>query len=131
MTVDPGEADLGTDVDLENADLDDFSDLDPDDADLQAVLAEEGLAKEDLAEAELGEVGDLAGDVDVPEVPNGPGYPVDSQPGPPSADARAAVPGGAGARMVTLSPDGGGEDEEIFVFGQFSAWLQTRPAISP
>ena len=26
-------------------------------------------------------------------------------------------PGAAGARVVKLSPDGGGEDEEIFVFG--------------
>jgi RNA polymerase primary sigma factor len=112
IAVDPGEADLGTDADLENADLDDFSDLDPDDADLQAVLAEEGLA-----EADLGDAGDLAGDVDVPEVPNGPGYPVDSQTVQPSADTKAVLPGGAGARVVTLSPDGGGEDEEIFVFG--------------
>src|SRR4029077_5276882 len=79
IAVNPGEADLGTDADLENADLDDLSDLDPDDADLQAVLAEEDLAEEDLGEADLGEAGevadDLAGDVDGPEVPAGPGYP--------------------------------------------------------
>ena len=43
--VDPGEADLGTDADLENADPVDFSDLDPDDADLQAALADEDLAE--------------------------------------------------------------------------------------
>src|SRR5215475_377560 len=55
IAVDPGEADLGTDADLENADPSDFSDLDPDDADLQAVLAEEGLAEEDLSEEDLGE----------------------------------------------------------------------------
>jgi RNA polymerase primary sigma factor len=115
IAVDPGEADLGTDADLENADLDDFSDLDPDDADLQAVLAEEDLAEEDLAEADPGDASDLAGDVDVPEVPNGPGYPVDSQPGQPSADAKTVAPGGTGARVVTPSPDGA--DEEIFVFG--------------
>src|SRR5437588_7472623 len=41
IAVDPGEPDLGTDADLENADPDDLGDLDPDDADLQAVLAEE------------------------------------------------------------------------------------------
>jgi RNA polymerase primary sigma factor len=111
--VDPGEAALGTDADLENADPVDYSDLDPDDADLQAVLAEEGLGEGDLDEV----AGDLAGDVDVPEVPNGPGYPEDSQPGQPSADTKVAVPSGAGTRVVTLSPDGGGEDEEIFVFG--------------
>src|ERR1700749_3103782 len=94
IAVDPGETDLGTDADLENTDLDDFGDLDPDDADLQAVLAEEDLVEEDLVEEELveadlgdtGEVaGDLAGDVDVdvPEVPDGPGYPEDSQRGQP------------------------------------------------
>ena len=108
IAVDPGEAGLGTDADLESADPDNFGDLDPDDADLQAVLAEE-----DLGEADLGD----AGDVDVPEVLDGPGYPEDSQPGQPSADAKAAGPGGAAARVVKLSPDGAGEDEEIFVFG--------------
>ena len=60
---------------------------------------------------------DLAGDVDVPEVPDGPGYPVDSQPGQPSADAKAEAPGAAGASVVKIAPDGAGEDEEIFVFG--------------
>ena len=112
IAVDTGEADLGTDADLENADLDDFSDLEPDDADLQAVLAEE-----DLAEADLGDAGEVAGDVDVPEVPNGPGYPVDSQPGQPSADAKAVAPGAAGATVVKIAADGTSEDEEIFVFG--------------
>ena len=112
IAMDPGEADLGTDADLENAGPVDFSDLDPDDADLQAVLAEEGLGEDDL-----GDAGEVAGDVDIPEVPNGPGYPVDSQPGQPSADAKVADPGGAGARVVTLSPDGSDDDEEIFVFG--------------
>ncbi len=130
IAVDPGEADVGSDADLDNADLDDFGDLDPDDSDLQAVLAEEDLgevdlqavlAEDDLGEADLGDVGEVAGDpagdVDVPEVPDGPGYPQDPQPGQPSADAKAVGPGGAGARVVKLSPDGAGEDEEIFVFG--------------
>jgi RNA polymerase primary sigma factor len=130
IAVDPGEADLGTDADLESADLDDFGDLDPDDADLQAVLAEEDLVEEDLAEADLAEAdlgdageaaddlaGDLAGEVDVPEVPNGPGYPENSQPGQPFADGKVAAPGGAGVRVVKPSPDGTSEDEEIFVFG--------------
>ncbi len=116
IAVDPGETGLDTDADLENADLDDFGDLDPDDADLQAVLAEEDLVEADLGDA--GEVADdLAGDVDAPEVPDGPGYPEDFQPGQPSADAKAAGPGETGARAVKLSLDGGGEDEEIFVFG--------------
>src|SRR6266516_4579721 len=72
IAVDPGEADVGSDADLDNADLDDFGDLDPDRSELQAVLAEE-----DLGEADLGDVGDLAG-ADIPEVPDGPGYPEDS-----------------------------------------------------
>jgi RNA polymerase primary sigma factor len=116
IAADPGEADLGTDADLENADPGDFGDLDPDDADLQAVLAEGDLGEADPGDA--GEAdGDPAGDVDVLQVPDGPGYPEDSQPGQPSADATAAGPGEAGARVVTPPPDGGGEDEEIFVFG--------------
>src|SRR5215470_6191853 len=109
VAVDPGEADLGTGADLENVDPVDFGDLEPDDADLQAVLAEEDLGEEDLAEDDLGEV---AGDVDVSD---GPEYPEDSQPGQPSADAKAVGPGGADARVVKLSPDGAGQDEEIFV----------------
>jgi RNA polymerase primary sigma factor len=116
IAVDPGEEDLGTDADLENADPVDLSDLDPDDADLQAVLAEEDLAEEDLGEGDLGDAGEVVGDVDVPEVPNEPGYPVDSQPGQPSADVKVADPGAA-ATQVALSPDDGGEGEEIFVFG--------------
>ena len=41
IAVNPDEADLGTDADLENADPGDFGDLDPDDADLvkKAVMA--------------------------------------------------------------------------------------------
>src|SRR5580704_877534 len=58
IAVDPGEADLDTDADLENTDPGDFGDLDPDDADLQAILAEE-----DLAEADLGDAGEAAGDL--------------------------------------------------------------------
>ena len=124
IAVDLGEAGLDKDADLENADLDDFGDLDPDDADLQAVLAEEDLVEADLSDVtEVAEVGDdLAGDVDVPEVPEVPevpGYPEDSQPGRPSAEAdgEAEGPGAPGARVVKISPDGGSEDEEIFVFG--------------
>ena len=105
IAVNPGEAGLGTDADLENADPGDFGDLDPDDADLQALLAEGDLGEADLGDA--GEVaGDLAGDAGGPEVPDGPGYPEDSQRGQPSADGKAAGPGGAGARVVKLFPDG-------------------------
>jgi RNA polymerase primary sigma factor len=116
IAVDLGEPGLDTDADLQNADPDDFGDLDPDDADLQAVLAEEDLVEADLGDA--GEVADdPAGDAGGPEVRDGPAYPEDSQPGQPSADAEAVGPGAAGARVVKISPDGGGEDEEIFVFG--------------
>ncbi|HEY4561952.1 MAG TPA: RNA polymerase sigma factor [Thermoanaerobaculia bacterium] len=118
MAVDPGEAGLGTDADLENTDPGDLGDLDPADADLRAVLAEEDLAEEDLAEAGLGDTGDLAEDADVPEEPPGPWYPGDSQPGQPSAAARAAGPAEADSRVVVPSGDGAAsEGEEIFVFG--------------
>src|SRR5208282_4764407 len=90
--------------------------VDPGEAGLQAALAEEDLVEADLGDA--GEVADdLAGDAGGPEVPDGPGYPEDSQRGQPSADAKAVVPGGAAARVVKLSPDGAGEDEGISVFG--------------
>src|SRR5690348_15599343 len=108
--MDPGEASLGADAELENADPGDFGDLDPDDADLQAVLAEE-----ELDQTGPGDAGDLAGDIDGQEGPEGPGYPEVSQPGQPSAGVEAAGHGGADARAVKLSADG--EDEEIFVFG--------------
>ena len=107
IAVNPGEADLDTDADLENADPGDFGDLDPDDADLLAALAEEDLVEADLGDA--GEVGgDLAGDVDGPEVPDGTEDPADSEPGQPSAeaDAEADGPGAAGARVVKIAPDG-------------------------
>jgi RNA polymerase primary sigma factor len=141
IAVNVGEADLGTDADPEItelviedpeiADPGDFGDLDPGDADLQAVLTEEDLAEPDL--------GDLAVDVDEPEPepeepqepeetegpeepeeterPEGPQPPEGSQPSQPPADARPAAHNGANAGAVKLSPAGGTEDEEIFVFG--------------
>ena len=118
IAVNAGELDLGTDADLENADLDDFDDLDPDDADLQAVLAEEDLDETDPGDT--GEVaGDLAGDVDGPEVPDGPEEAGEPEPDHPSAeaDAQAEGPVAAGALAVRLSTDGPGEDEEILVSG--------------
>ena len=117
IAVDPGEPGLDADADLENTDPGDLGDLDPDDADLQAVLAED-----DLDETSLGDAGEEADDIggpEIPEVPDGPGYPEDSQPGQPSADAEAAGPVGAGTGVARLSADGAAasEDEEIFVFG--------------
>jgi RNA polymerase primary sigma factor len=112
LAVDPGEADLDTDADLENVDLDDFGE--PDEADLQAMLAEEDLVEADLGDAGKVDDADLALDgTGAPEEPEEP------EPGQPSTetDAAAGTPGAADARVVTLSPDGAGEDEEIFVFG--------------
>src|SRR5215831_11727350 len=109
------EADLGTGADLENADPGDFGDLDAEDAGLLAALADE-----DLVEAGISDVaevaGDLAGDAGGPEGPDDPGV---SEPDQPSAeaDAEAAGPGAADARVVKLSPEAGGKDEDIFVVG--------------
>ena len=112
--VDLDEADLDTDADL------DLEDLDADDVDLQAALADEDLAEADVI-ADVAEVADdlVADDVDGPEGSDRPDEVDGSEPGQPSAeaDAEADGPGAAGARVVKISPDGGGEDEEIFVFG--------------
>jgi len=107
--VDLDEADLDTDADL------DLDDLDADDVDIQAALADEDLDEADVI-ADVAEVAEdlAADDVEGSEVPDG-----TDEPGQPSAeaDAEAGGPGAAGARVVKISPDGGGEDEEIFVFG--------------
>ena len=117
--VDLDEADLDTDADLEDADLDDLGDLDTDDADLQATLTVLAVLADDISD--VAEVADelAVDDVDGPGVPDGAEDPEDSEPGRPSgrADAEADGPGAADARVVKISPDGGGEDEEIFVFG--------------
>ena len=116
--VDLDEADLDTDADLENVDLGDFGDLDADNADLQAALTVLAVLADDISAVAEG-ADELAGDVDGPEGPDGPGEPGESEPwravrgGGPEAEG----PGAAGARVVKISPDGGGEDEEIFVFG--------------
>src|SRR5271169_6861725 len=57
IAVDLDEADLDTDADLENADLNDFGDLDADDADLQAALTVLAVLADDISDvAEDGEV---------------------------------------------------------------------------
>ena len=113
--VDLDEADLDTDADLES-----FDDLDADEVDIQAALADEDLDEADVI-ADVAEVADdlAANDVDGPEGPDGADEVDGSEPGQPSAeaDAEADGPGAAGARVVKISPDGGNEDEEIFVFG--------------
>ena len=120
IAVDPDEADLDTDADLENADLNDFGDLDADDAALQAALTVLAVLADDISDvAEVAAVADeVAVDVDGPEGPDGPEDADEAEPDQPSAaaDAEAEGPGAAGARVVKIAPDGG-EDEEIFVFG--------------
>jgi RNA polymerase primary sigma factor len=117
-------------VDLEEADIDsaaDFDDLDADDADLtEDVDLQAALADEDLVEADLSvDVADsgedlandeLAGDEDSPEGQDGPDEPGADQP---AAQVAAGAEGvvAAGATVVKIAPDGAGEDEEIFVFG--------------
>ena len=118
IAVNPGEADLDTDADLENVDPGDFGDLDAGDVDLQAALTVLAVLADDISG--VAEVTDeLAVDVDVPGGPDGPEGPDEPEPDQPSAeaDAEAGGPGAAGARVVKISPDGGGEDEEIVVFG--------------
>ena len=119
FAVDLDEADLDAGADLEDVDLDDFGDLDADDAGLQAALTVLAVLADDI--------GDIAGravDVDGPDGPEDadePDEPEDAdepEPGLPSAeaDAEAESPEAPGARVVKIAPDGG-EDEEILVFG--------------
>jgi RNA polymerase primary sigma factor len=93
-----------------DGDLESFDDLeDADDAALQAVLADG-----DLDEPDIAAVDDLVVDgVEGPEVAEGP------EPEAPTAEAEgeSEEPEATGARVVKIAPDGGGEDEEIFVFG--------------
>jgi len=95
-----------------NADLEEFGELDDaDDVDLQAVLADADLEEPDIADVVVAD--DLAVDeVDGPDGADG-----GSEPGQPAADGEADGPeAAAGARVVKIAPDAGGEDEEIFVF---------------
>ena len=129
IAVDLDEADLDADADLENADFGDFGDLDPDDADLEAALAEENLAEADISdvaeEADLAvdDIGDVAeeslADIDGPDLADVPDESDEAEPGQPSAVAGAGAGGAAAgaALVVKIAPDGPGEDEEIFVFG--------------
>ena len=116
-----------TAVDLDEADLEaetDFDDLDADDADLaaDADLSAE-LADEDLDDADLADVAEVADDLaadDGAEL-EGPDAAEDAEarPGQPAAGAgaEAGAADAAAGQVVKLSPEGSGEDEEIFVFG--------------
>src|SRR5271169_6719939 len=113
-------ADLDTDADLESfEDPGDFGDLDADDAGLQAALTVLAVLADDISDVAEGAADLVADEADGAEGPEGPDEADASEPGQPSAeaDAEADGPGAAGARVVKISPDGGGEDEETFVFG--------------
>ena len=115
-----GAADLDS-ADLDPADLDDeeveFADLDADDADIQAALAEGDLDEPDLADV-ASAADDLTGDdlegADADSVDALGGVEPEAAA---EADAEVEGPGEPGARVVKITPDAGGEDEEILVFG--------------
>ncbi|HYB46124.1 MAG TPA: sigma-70 factor domain-containing protein, partial [Streptosporangiaceae bacterium] len=117
-------------VDLDDddaVDLDSFDDLDDADVDIQAALAEGELEEPDLADV-VAVADDIVGDdVDV-EGPDGIDAldalaGVEPDRGAADADAEADGPEGsegpdaAGASVVKIAPEGGEQDEEIFVFG--------------
>ena len=124
--VEPDEADLDADADLDNADPGDFGGLDADDADLQATLTVLAVLADDIDDmdgiadidgiADVTEMADdLVGDIDVAELPDGPEEFEDLEAGQPSAEAEG--PGPANAHEVVLPPQAAGEDDEIIVVG--------------
>jgi RNA polymerase primary sigma factor len=107
--------DNGADLDAD-ADLGEFDDLeDADDAEIQAALAQGDLEEPDISDVAAA-ADDLVIDADGPESPeeSGPDQPAAEAEA--EADAEAEGPGAPGARVVKIAPDGG-EDEEIYVFG--------------
>jgi RNA polymerase primary sigma factor len=110
--------------DPDGSDLDEFGELDADDADIQAALAQGDLDEPDLADVAAA-TEDLVGDdlegadgLDTLDALEGPDEPEPDH-GAGEADAEADGPGGpdaAGAHAVKIAAEGG-EDEEIFVFG--------------
>jgi len=113
IAVELDEADLDTGADLENADPGDFGGLDAHDADLQATLTVLAVLADDISDvAEMAD--DLVADADGLQVADGPEDLEDSPAGQPSAEAE--VLGAASAPAAKVSPEAGGEDEEILVF---------------
>ena len=117
--VDLDEADLDSEAGLDNFDDIDADDADlTDDAELQAALADEDLDEAVLSDDVAEPADDLAGDLAADDSPDGqdvPDEPGADQPSAPAAGADAAVV--AGATVVKIAADGTSEDEEIFVFG--------------
>ena len=119
IAVELDEADLDADADLENADPGDFGGLDADDAGLQVALTVLAVLGDDISDA-AETPGDLVGDAGGLEAPGGPEDLEDPETGQPPAEAEVpgvAGPGVAGPGVAELSPEEGGEDEEILVFG--------------
>jgi RNA polymerase primary sigma factor len=119
--VDLDEADLDSEAGLDNFDDIDADDADlTDDAELQAALADEDLdvaaLGDDVAEPADDLAGDLVADEDSPDGQDVPDEPGADQPSAPAAGADVTV--AAGATVVKIAADGTtSEDEEIFVFG--------------
>jgi RNA polymerase primary sigma factor len=117
--VDLDEADLDSEAGLDNFDDIDADDADlTDDAELQAALAGEDLDEAALSDDVAEPADDLAGHLAADDSPDGqdvPDEPGADQPSAPAAGADAAV--AAGATVVKIAADGTSEDEEIFVFG--------------
>jgi RNA polymerase primary sigma factor len=119
VAVDLDDADLDAQAlaarnpNAEDVDEDEFGELDADDVDIQAALAEGDLDEPDLADVVA--VADLAGDELGDEALEGPeaGVVPDTDT---EADAEAEGSETAGALVVKITPDAG-EDEEILVFG--------------
>jgi RNA polymerase primary sigma factor len=136
VAAEPGEADPDAEADLENADPGDFGDLDPDDADLQATLTVMAVLADDIgdfAETTDDLAGDLAGDSDGLDGPDGPEYIGDPEAGrpPAEADTGAEAPGAASALAAGPPPEADGEDEDVLVLSDDDDDLPaTRVAIA-
>jgi RNA polymerase primary sigma factor len=116
-----GLAALGLDDDADELDGPDLDEFDADEADIQAALAEGDLDEPDLADV-VAVADDLAGDdlegpdsLNALETLEGPDEPEPDQAAG-DADAEADGPDATPGLVVKIAPDGG-EDEEIFVFG--------------
>src|ERR1700683_4034870 len=99
--------------DLDSTDLDDFDLVAAADAHIQAARAEADLDEPDLSV----DVAEVADDL---VVDGAEGDGPEPDPAVAEADAEADGPEGpeaSDARVVKIAPDGGGEDEEIYVFG--------------
>jgi RNA polymerase primary sigma factor len=114
-------------AELTGADLDEFGDIDADDEDIQAVLADGDLDADldgDLDEPDLDGVVPVGDDLAVEELAADDlaadeaddGDEADAADGPGAGQGAAGADNAAGARVVKIAPEAG-DDEEILVFG--------------